>query len=78
MSRRKVRLYLTGPEMSGKDGEVKRKRPGAEEGQEQEEDVSNDCMTTRGKSCLVMNPCMYIIVAVPLLVSLMTNHVQGC
>eukprot|EP00903_Cladosiphon_okamuranus_P010655 g10074.t2 len=35
--RRKVRLYLTGPEMSGMDGEFKR-RPGLEEGQQQQEE----------------------------------------
>lgn len=42
LGKRKVRLYLTGPEMSGKDGEFKRKKPGAEEGQQQGEDVRND------------------------------------
>lgn len=41
-SRRKVRLYLVGPEMSGKDGEFKRKRPSAEEGEQQKEKEKED------------------------------------
>eukprot|EP00752_Nemacystus_decipiens_P002789 g2605.t1 len=46
-SRRKVRLYLTGPEMSGKDGQFKRKNPGAEDREQRKEDGSHvECWKT--------------------------------